>query len=419
MLAGESSPVAPRVASVSTATAPKSVAFPQRMAQAMERIHQLRAADRYPFHRVMSGFDGGSVIADGQKMRMLGSYEYLNILDHPLRVAAAKKALDDFGTGGKGVPILAGRTTIHVELEKRLAHLMNAEDAIVYSGGYITNLATVATFVGLGDVVIGDALNHASIVDGCRYSGARFVTFAHNDLAALERLLAENAGTHTLVVVEGAFSMDGDIGIIPPVAELCRQHGAYLMVDEAHSLGVLGATGRGVQEHFGLSADAIDLKMGTLSKALGGVGGFVAGKADIIDFMRHQSRGYLFSGALPPPNAAASLAALDVLEQEPWRVERLQANARRWRDGLKTLGFDTFASETPIVPVRMPDETAAFEFAHRCKERGVFVVPVVFPAVPQNAPRLRTCVTAGLTDADLDMALEVFAKTGRELGVIG
>jgi glycine C-acetyltransferase len=199
------------------APTPKSVPFPQRMAQAMERVNQLRGAGRYPYHRIVSDYRGGTVTMEGRPMLMLGSYEYLNILDHPLRIAAAKKALDEYGTGGKGVPILAGRTAIHVELERRLAKLMDSEDAVVFTGGYITNLATVATFVGPGDLVAGDALNHASIVDGCRYSGARFVTFAHNDLAALQRLLAENAGTHTLVVMEGSFSMDGDIGRMPPV----------------------------------------------------------------------------------------------------------------------------------------------------------------------------------------------------------
>lgn len=403
---------------VTAPPSPASTPFPQRMAEAMERFNRLREAGRYPYHQIMSGYDGGAVISKGKRMLMLGSYEYLNMVDHPLRVAAAKKALDDYGTGGKGVPILAGKTEIHVELEKRIAQIMQAEDAIVYTSGFVTNLATVCSFTGPGDVVIGDALNHASILDGCRNSGARFITYAHNDLAALERLLVENAGTHTLVVMEGVFSMDGDIGLVPEVAKLCKKHGAYLMVDEAHSFGVIGCKGLGVLEHFDLPPDAIDLKMGTLSKALAGVGGFVAGKGEIIDFLRHTSRGYVFSGALPPPNAAASLAALEVLETEPWRVERLQNNARRWRAGLQNLGYDTFTSETAIVPVRMPDERTAFEFAHRCKENGIFVVPIVFPAVPVNAPRMRTCVTTSLSEDDLDWALEVFANTGRELGVI-
>ncbi len=420
MLAGESSPLAPQQESFPSngSTPPKSLPFPQRMAQAMERVNQLRAADRYPFHTVSTETSDGHIVVNEQRMVMMGSYEYLSIGGHPKLVAAMNEIAARHGTGSHGSMIMTGTTAHHQRLNEKIAQLMNADEAMVFTSGYLANSATAAAFTGPGDVVIGDALNHASIVDGCRLSGARFVSFAHNDLAALERLLIENEGMHTLVVVDGVFSMDGDFADLPNIARLCKQHGAYLMVDEAHALGTAGKTGRGVQEHFGLPADAIDLKMGTLSKALGGIGGFVAGKAEIIDYLRHQARGYLFASALPAPNAAASLAALDVLEQEPWRVERLQANARRWRDGLKALGYDTFASETPIVPVRMPDETAAFEFAYRCKERGVFVVPVVFPAVPQNAPRLRTCVTAGLTDADLDLALEVFAKTGRELGVV-
>lgn len=398
---------------------PKSVPFPQRMAQAMERVNQLRGAGRYPYHPVTTAVDRGHVFIDGKRMVMLGSFEYLGLGDDPRIVEAHTKALRRFGSGSRGAQAGTGRTVLHVEFEERIARFLGAESAVLFSTGYLACLSPISALAGASDLVIGDALNHASIVDGCRLSGARFQSFAHNDGSALERLLTQSDSAHVLVAAEGIYSMDGDLGKIAELAESCRRHNAMLMVDEAHSIGVIGATGRGIVEHLRLMPGAIDVHVGTLSKSFGGIGGFVAGKRDLMDYLRHYARGYVFCAALPAPNIAASIAALDVLEQEPWRVERLQANARRWRDGLKALGYDTFASETPIVSVRMPDETAAFEFAHRCKERGVFVVPVVFPAVPQNAPRLRTCMTAGLTEDDIAQALEVFATVGRELAVIG
>ena len=401
------------------APAAKSTPFRQRMEQAMERIDQLRATDRYPYHPVTTAVEPGRVTIGGKRMVMLGSFEYLGLGDDPRILEAHAAALRRFGSGSRGAQVGTGRTSLHEVFEERVAAMFGAESAILFSTGYLACLAPIGAVVGVGDFVIGDALNHACIVDGCRLAGARFQSFAHNDVAALARLLCENPSAHSLVIAEGIYSMDGDLGRIPEIAELCRRHGAMLMVDEAHSLGVVGSTGRGVAEHYGLGGDAIDLKVGTLSKSFGGIGGFVAGRRGLMDYLRHHARGYVFCAALPAPNVAASLAALDVLAREPWRVERLQANARRWRDGLRALGYDTFTSETPIVPVRMPDETTAFEFTHRCKERGVFVVPVVFPAVPQNAPRLRTCMTAGLSDDDISQAIEVFAAVGRELGMIG
>ncbi len=399
-------------------THPRSSSFPQRMAKAMERVNQLRAANLYLFHPVTSAVEPGHATLNGERMITFAGYEYLDIGAHPDVKEAMVKAIEDFGTGAHGASIMGGKTAYHDQLEQKLAVLMKSEDALVYTSGFLTSFSTVAAFVGPGDVVIGDSFNHASIIDGCRMSGARFVSFTHGELELLERALAENPCPHTLVVVDGVFSMDGDIANIPEISRLCRKYGAYLMVDEAHSIGAIGETGRGVQEYFDLPSDAIDLKMGTLSKALGGVGGFVAGKAEVIDFLRHHSRGYMFAAALPAPNAAVSLAGLKVLENEPWRVRSLQDKARRWREGVKSLGFDTFASKTPVVPIRMPDQSTAFEFTSRCWSNGVVAMPVVFPAVAENAPRVRTFVTLGLSDDAIYRALEVFALAGREVGLI-
>jgi glycine C-acetyltransferase len=250
-------------------------------------------------------------------MLMLATYEYLGLLGHSHLKQSAITAIEEYGTGHHGVRLLAGTTTIHKQLEDRLARFMLAEDAIVYSSGYVTNLATISAIVGRGDCVVGDQWNHASIVDGCRMSGAEFLEFRHNDMDSLEENLNKTDGRRTLVVVDSVFSMDGDIIDMPEVIELCKAHNALLMVDEAHSLGVLGKTGRGIQEHFGLGPEDIDIKMGTLSKTLAGCGGFVAGREEIITFLRHHARGYIFSGALPAGQASVAIAALEVLEREP------------------------------------------------------------------------------------------------------
>jgi glycine C-acetyltransferase len=247
-------------------------------------------------------------------------------------------------------------------------------------------------------------------MDGCRFSGAEFLQYRHQDMEELERCLAQAGGRQTLVVVDGVFSMDGDVVHLPGVVERCRKHGALLMVDEAHSFGVLGKTGLGVLEHFGLPSDAIDVKMGTLSKALCSTGGFVAGSRTLIDYLRHHARGYVFSGALPNADVAAAEAAIDVLREEPERLTRLWRNRERFFEGVQALGFDTFTSTTPIVPLATQTEEKTFAMTRHCRDHGLFVVPVFYPAVPKNAPRLRTCVMASHTDEDIDFALDVLDK---------
>jgi len=382
------------------------------------RVQALKEQNAYFFEPVMSEHDGAWVVADGRRMLMLSSYEYLGLLGHPHPKQAAVAAVEKFGVGHHGVRLLAGTTTLHRELENSLASWMRSEAAIIYSSGFMTNLATISALVDGNCSVIGDQWNHASIVDGCRASGAEFLVFDHNDMAALAGKLAQAAGRRTLVVVDAVFSMDGDIIDLPRVVELCRRHDALLMVDEAHSLGVLGRTGRGIQEHFGLPDDAIDIKMGTLSKTLASCGGFVAGRRELIEFLKHHARGYIFSGAVPPAPTAAALAALEVLASEPELVARLQANRQYYAEGLRRLGFDTGVSETAIVPIMTRSEGLTLEMTRLCRADGVFVVPVAFPAVPLNAPRLRTCVSALHTRADLDFALQVLARAGRQTGLL-
>jgi glycine C-acetyltransferase len=382
------------------------------------RVTKLKEDDLYFFEPVISEHDDAWVVADGKRMLMLGSYEYLGLLGHSHLKETCIAAVEKFGTGHHGVRLLAGTTTVHRELEARLASFMQAEEAIVYSSGYVTNLATISTLVGPGDCVVGDQWNHASIIDGCRMSGAEFLEFKHNDLDSLAEKLVQCGGRRVLVVVDAVFSMDGDIIDLPGVVDLCRKHGALLMVDEAHSLGVLGKTGRGVQEHFNLDAGDIDIKMGTLSKTLAGCGGFVAAKEEVITYLRHHARGYIFSGALPSGQASVAIAALDVIEREPELVEKLRVNQEHFLSGLKALGFDTAKSVTPIVPLMTHTTDIALAMTRICRAEGLLVIPVCYPAVPMDAPRLRNCVSAIHSADDIDFALEVLARAGKQTGLL-
>ncbi len=383
-----------------------------------QRIRSLKERKLYFFEPEIEAHDGAWVSIGGRRMLMLGSYEYLGLLHHPRLRAAAVQAIDSFGTGHHGVRLLCGTTTLHRRLERKLAEFMRAEEAIVYSSGFMTNLATVSTLVDRQGVVIGDEWNHASIVDGCRASQAEFLVFKHNDIDSLASQLPRAGGRPTLVVVDAVFSMDGDIIDLPAVEDLGKKHQALGMVGGAHSNGVLGANGRGIQEHFGLADDDIDVKMGTLSKTLAGCGGFVAGRESIITFLRHHARGYIFSGALPTSLVNSSIAALDVIEQEPEWHRRLWANREYYVAGLKSLGFDLGLTQTPIVPIVTGDDERVLEMTRLCREAGLLVVPVAFPAVPRNASRLRTCVSASHSREDLDFAIDVLAQAGRQTGLI-
>lgn len=391
----------------------------QRVRAMNERVEWVKSQDDYYYNLPVSELRGGSrVIVNGREMGMYASYSYLGLVGHPRINAAAKEAVDRFGTGTHGVRFLAGTLTLHRELEETIADFKRAEAAVTYSSGYVTNLTVVSTFVGRGDYVISDKLNHASIVDGCLMSGAKFLRFRHNDMDALEQRLQQiPSGASALVVADSVFSMDGDIIDFPKVVELCQKYGAWLMIDEAHSVGVLGKTGRGVEEHFGMEG-AIDLKMGTLSKTIPSVGGYVAGNKDLIEYLRHASRAYIFSAALPPAQAAASKAAFEVILDETWRVEQLNANTKQFIGGLKERGFDTMLTETAIVPVLCGADETAYAMTREAHHHDTFVLPVVSPAVPPGLARLRATITAAHKPDEIDKAMDVIEAAGKKIGVI-
>jgi glycine C-acetyltransferase len=358
------------------------------------------------------------VIGHGE-MIMLGGYSYLGLIGHPKINAAAEAAIKQYGTGTYGVRLLAGSLKLHNELEARIAEFKQAEAAVTMSSGYATNLATISSLLRKGDTVICDKLNHASIVDGCLLAMAKFVRFRHNDMDHLERRLQEaNPHGRKLVVADAVFSMDGDIIDLPEVARLCKKYDAYLMMDEAHSIGVIGETGHGIEEHFDLPPDTVDIKMGTLSKTIPSAGGYVAGSEDLITFLKHEARAFIFSAAVPPASAGAAIASFDVIEEEPWRVKKIQTNYHRFADRLRNAGFDLLETATAIVPVVCNSTPAAAALAKHCQDNGIFVQAVVSPVVPEGSARLRACVTAAHTIEDLDYCTDVIISGGRELGII-
>lgn len=385
----------------------------------VERITDGRERGVYYYNLPITELLGGSrALVNGREMGMYASYSYLGLIGHPRINEAAKAAIDRYGTGTHGVRSLAGTLEIHGELEQTIADFKHAEAAITYSSGYVTNLTVVSTLVGRHDVVICDKYNHASIIDGCLLSGAPLKRFKHNDMEHLERLLQQYASRPAkLVVVDSVFSMDGDIVNFPKLVALCQKYDAWLMVDEAHSIGVLGETGRGIEEHFGMG-DVVDIKMGTLSKTIPSVGGYIAGKAGMIEMLRHASRSYIFSAALPPAQTAAANEAFKVILDEPERITKVNENSVQFINGLKAMGYDTMLTETAIVPVLCGEDEKAFELVVACHKRDLFVLPVVSPAVPADLARLRATVTAAHTTEEIDEALNILETAGKEVGLL-
>ena len=384
-----------------------------------DRVARLKEHDLYYLNMpVAEILPGMKVRVNGREMGMYASYSYLGLVGHPRINAAAQKAVEKFGTGTNGVRMLAGTLTLHKELEETIANFKHAEAAVTYSSGYVTNLTVISGLLGRGDYVFSDKLNHASIVDGCLMSGAEFRRFRHNDMEHLEGLL-KNApeGVTKMVIADAVFSMDGDIIDLPKVVALCKQYEAWLMIDEAHSVGVLGKTGTGIEEHFGLG-DVIDIKMGTLSKTIPSVGGYVAANKDIITYLSHASRAYMFSAALPPAQAAAANEAFKVILDEPWRIERLNQNTKQFIGGLKSMGFDTMLTETAIVPLLCGDDDMAFAMTREAQHNDVFVLPVASPAVPEGLARLRATVTAAHEPSEIERAMDVIGAAGKKLGLI-
>jgi glycine C-acetyltransferase len=396
-------------------------AIMQRVRAMNKRVKDLRQADLYFYNQPVAELRGGGrVLVNGREMGMFASYSYLGLVGHPRINAAAREAVDRFGTGTHGVRSLAGSLTLHRELEETIAAFKGAEAAVTYTSGYATNLTVVSTLVGRGDYVISDKLNHASIVDGCLMSGAKFLRFPHNDMESLKERLQQassDGGAAKLVVSDAVFSMDGDVIDFPKLVGLCRKYNAWLMIDEAHSVGVLGKRGTGIEEHFNMPG-TVDIKMGTLSKTIPSVGGYVAGKKDVIEYLRHASRAYIFSAALPPAQAAAAKAAFEIILEEPWRIEKLNVNTRQFIQGLKARGFDTMQTETAIVPVLCGTDERAFALTRAAQHHDVFVLPVVSPAVPPGLARLRATVTAAHEPDEIDHAMNVIEAAGREIGVI-
>jgi glycine C-acetyltransferase len=384
-----------------------------------QRLEEAKAQDLYHYLQPVEELDGPWVVTQGQRKLMFATYSYLGLLRHPRVVAAAQAATAHYGTGTHGVRILGGTLDLHSQLEARIARFVERDDAIVFSSGYVTNLATISTLIGRGDWVISDRWNHASIVDGCLLAQGHFKRFRHNDMDDLARVLHQAPRRAVkLVVADAVFSMDGDIFNLPDALDLCRTYGARLMVDEAHSLGVLGATGRGIEEHYNLPG-TIDIRMGTLSKTIPGIGGYIAGDRRMITYLRHLARGFVFSAALPPGVTAATLAAFDVLEEEGVALNQLlRRNVDYFIGGLRAAGFDTGLTSTPIVPIMVYDEPCALAMTKYCQDHGVFVLPVLPPAVPEGTARLRANVTAAHSLEDIDFALRVFREAGLSAGLL-
>ncbi len=346
-------------------------------------------------------------IEERGRLTIFGGYSYLSLHKHLHIQEQVAQTLEQYGTGGHGVRVLAGTTVVHKELERRIAAFKSAEDAVTFSSGYVCNISVISALVHKGDTILTDRLNHASIIDGCQLSGAKVKVFDHNDMAHLEILLKEPNQGNVLVVADGVFSMNGDIFNLPEASELCKKYGAILMIDESHSIGVIGKTGRGIEEHFDLPSSAVDVKMGTFSKAIPSQGGYVAGTRKIIDYLRHNTRGRLMSGANAPTSDAASIATLEVMEQEPERVQQLHNNTQYAKLKLKQASIDTLDSETAIIPIWCGEERIAFEMTDYCISHGIYIQAVTFPVVPRKKAILRLAINTDHTKEQIDRMVEV------------
>ncbi len=378
---------------------------------------QVRALGLYPYFRTISSAQDTEVLINGKTVLMLGSNSYLGLTNHPKIKEAARAAVAKYGTGCAGSRFLNGTLDIHLELECALAGLVKKEAVLLYSTGYQVNLGVISALVGKGEYIIADKSNHASIVAGCMLSPGKFLRFSHRDMAAMENRLQQiESDAGKLIVVDGVFSMEGDIIPLPELCRLAQAHRAVVMVDDAHSIGVLGPQGAGTAAHFGLT-DQVHLIMGTFSKSLASLGGFIAADAATIDYLKHHSSALIFSASMSPANAAATLAALKIMIAEPERIQRLWHNTERMKHGLLSLGFDLGASQTPILPVYVRDLMTTFRFCKRLEQEGVFVNPVVSPGVPPGQELLRISLMATHTDKQIDFALDKMGRVARELGL--
>jgi glycine C-acetyltransferase len=384
-----------------------------------QEIDNLKSQGLYNNIRTIGSAQGAWLTVDGKKVLNFCSNNYLGLANHPALVAAAKKSLDEMGVGPAAVRSIAGTMTLHVQLEKRLAQFKGVEAAITFQSGFTANLAVIPALVGKEDVIFSDKLNHASIIDGARLSGAKIIPYEHNDVKSLEEQIKTNLSQYrrALIVTDGVFSMDGDIAPLSDIYEVAKKYDILLMVDDAHGEGVLGKGGRGIVDHFGLHGK-VDVEVGTMSKAFGVMGGIVAGKAVIIDWLRQRGRPFLFSSAVTVPDAAACLAAVDLLEDSTQLVDKLWENAKYFKAEMKTLGFNTGVSETPITPVMLGEAPLAQQFSRELFDASVFAMAIGFPTVPQGKARIRVMISASHSKDDLKNGLEAFKSVGKKLGVI-
>ena len=391
---------------------------PDPLAFLTTELESLKAQGLYRSLRVLEDEQKAHTTFDQRSVVNLSSNNYLGLTTHPRLREAALDAVRRFGVGTGSVRTIAGTMAMHVELERRLAEYKHPEAVVVFQSGFTANAGTVSAILTKDDVVVSDALNHASIIDGCRLSRAQIKVFPHKDVDAARGILRDlPAAQRKLLITDGVFSMDGDVGPLPDLCAAAEEFGAIMMVDDAHASGVFGRNGRGTVDHFGMHG-RVDIQVGTLSKAIGALGGYVAGTRDFIDFLHHRARPFLFSTSHPPAVTAACLAALDVLLEEPGIIDRLWENTRFFKAGLAALGFDTGASESPITPVIAGDGALAMRLSDRLFEEGVFAQGIAFPTVARDKARVRTIVTATHTREELQYALDAFARVGRELGII-
>lgn len=391
----------------------------ERLAWITEELNALKETGFYTQIRTLSSPQGAWLQVDGKKVLNFCSNNYLGLANHPRLVAAVKQAVDDFGVGPGAVRTIAGNMRLHNQLDARMAEFKGVEAAVTFQSGFCANLATIPAMVGSEDVIFSDRLNHASIIDGCRLSGAKIIPYAHNDPEDLSRLLAEKRHDYrrALLVTDGVFSMDGDLAPLDKLYQAVQGYDVITMVDDAHGEGVVGRGGRGIVDHFGLHGK-FDIEVGTMSKAFGVMGGVVAGKQVIVDWLKQRGRPFLFSSAMSVADVAACLASVDILEESTELVDRLWANAKFFKKEMKALGFDTGVSETPITPVMLGEAPLAQTFSKRLYEEGVFGTAIGFPTVPRGKARIRVMLSAAHSQDDLAQGLAIFEKVGKELGVI-
>ena len=372
----------------------------------------------YPYFTPIQAVAGNMVKIDDKDVIMVGSNNYLGLLDHPKVIQAAKDAIDQYGVATCGSRFLNGTLDIHVELEEKLAKFMRTEAALTVSTGFQTNQAIISTLVGKGEAIVTDKMDHASIIDACRLSYGDVFTFKHNDMEDLERVLISlEKDMGKLIVVDGVFSMEGDLTNLPGVVKLAKKYDCRILVDDAHGVGVMGKNGRGTAEHFGLEDD-IDLVMGTFSKSFASLGGFVAGDKKVISYIKHHARALIFSASITPVSVATALATLSIIENEPERRERLWAITKKMKSGFQTMGYDTGPTESPVIPVIIGDDMKTFMLWKMLREQGIFTNPVIHPAVPHGQALIRTSYSATHSEEELDTVLACFEKGGKTLGII-